>query len=169
MSWHLKATGPALRPRSRSIIARGRTVIQLRVGVLAGDDLAIEGSEPCISQARRASTRLATASTSEMPSCRAWRRDVHRRDSRGAGGSLENITSATLFCKNREAWETWTGKPSAPGSGFPQGLRSGRRLRHDLLVEMEVVAYDLDRLFHGEATPSSAFSTDIPTEGVASP
>ena len=57
------------------------------------------------------------------------------------GGSLENITSATLFCKNREAWETWTRVSRLLRvPAFPKVCVLADVCRHDLLVEMEVVA-----------------------------
>ncbi len=57
------------------------------------------------------------------------------------GGSLANITSATLFCKTREAWEAWervTQLLSLPG--FPRITVIADVCRDDLLVEMEAVA-----------------------------
>jgi enamine deaminase RidA (YjgF/YER057c/UK114 family) len=57
------------------------------------------------------------------------------------GGSLENITSATLFCKNREAWEAWTRVSRLLRiPAFPKVCVMADVCRHDLLVEMEVVA-----------------------------
>jgi enamine deaminase RidA (YjgF/YER057c/UK114 family) len=57
------------------------------------------------------------------------------------GGSLKNITSATLFCKTREAWEAWervTRLLNIPS--FPKICVQADVCRHDLLVEMEAVA-----------------------------
>jgi enamine deaminase RidA (YjgF/YER057c/UK114 family) len=57
------------------------------------------------------------------------------------GGRLENITSATLFCKDRGAWEAWnrvTRLLMVPA--FPQVCVLADVCRPDLLVEMEVVA-----------------------------
>jgi enamine deaminase RidA (YjgF/YER057c/UK114 family) len=57
------------------------------------------------------------------------------------GGSLENITSATLFCKNREAWEAWTRVSRLLKiPAFPKVCVVADVCRHDLLVEMEAVA-----------------------------
>lgn len=57
------------------------------------------------------------------------------------GGSLKNITSATLFCKNQNAWESWnrvTRLLQVPA--FPKVCVLADVCRHDLLVEMEAVA-----------------------------
>jgi enamine deaminase RidA (YjgF/YER057c/UK114 family) len=57
------------------------------------------------------------------------------------GGSLANITSATLFCKDRSAWEAWnrvTRLLKIPE--FPKICVLADVCRHDLLVEMEAVA-----------------------------
>ena len=57
------------------------------------------------------------------------------------GGGLENITSATLFCKNQEAWEAWqrvTRLLQVPD--FPKICVLADVCRDDLLVEMESVA-----------------------------
>jgi enamine deaminase RidA (YjgF/YER057c/UK114 family) len=57
------------------------------------------------------------------------------------GGSLHNITSATLFCKDRAAWEAWnrvTRLLQVPA--FPKVCVLADVCRHDLLVEMESVA-----------------------------
>jgi enamine deaminase RidA (YjgF/YER057c/UK114 family) len=57
------------------------------------------------------------------------------------GGGLSNITSATLFCKNHAAWEAWqrvTALLQIPD--FPKLCVQADVCRHDLLVEMEVVA-----------------------------
>lgn len=57
------------------------------------------------------------------------------------GGSLKNITSATLFCKDQNAWEAWnrvTRLLQLPV--FPKVCVLADVCRHDLLVEMEVVA-----------------------------
>ncbi len=57
------------------------------------------------------------------------------------GGGLENITSATLFCKTREAWEAWervTRLLRVPA--FPKICVQADVCRDDLLVEMEAVA-----------------------------
>jgi len=57
------------------------------------------------------------------------------------GGSLENITSATLFCKDRAAYEAWQRVsrllrvPAIPKISVLADV-----CRHDLLVEMEAVA-----------------------------
>ena len=57
------------------------------------------------------------------------------------GGSLENITSATLFCKDRGAWEAWTRVSRLLRvPEFPKVCVLADVCRHDLLVEMEVVA-----------------------------
>ena len=57
------------------------------------------------------------------------------------GGSLENITSATLFCKTREALEAWTRVNRLLRiPAFPKVCVLADVCRHDLLVEMEVVA-----------------------------
>jgi enamine deaminase RidA (YjgF/YER057c/UK114 family) len=57
------------------------------------------------------------------------------------GGSLQNITSATLFCKDRAAWEAWnrvTQLLQVPA--FPKVCVLADVCRSDLLVEMESVA-----------------------------
>jgi enamine deaminase RidA (YjgF/YER057c/UK114 family) len=57
------------------------------------------------------------------------------------GGSLHNITSATLFCKDVAAWEAWnrvTRLLQVPV--FPKVCVLADVCRHDLLVEMESVA-----------------------------
>jgi enamine deaminase RidA (YjgF/YER057c/UK114 family) len=57
------------------------------------------------------------------------------------GGSLQNITSATLFCKNKEAWEAWervTKLLEVPK--LPKICVIADVCRDDLLVEMEAVA-----------------------------
>ena len=57
------------------------------------------------------------------------------------GGSLRNITSATLFCKDHAAWEAWnrvTRLLQVPY--FPKVCVLADVCRHDLLVEMESVA-----------------------------
>ena len=57
------------------------------------------------------------------------------------GGSLRNITSATLFCKTAEAWEAWQRVCrllQVPDIPFVPVMADV--CRHDLLVEMEVVA-----------------------------
>ena len=57
------------------------------------------------------------------------------------GGSLHNITSATLFCKDQAAWEAWnrvTRLLQVPA--FPRVFMLADVCRHDLLVEMEAVA-----------------------------
>jgi len=57
------------------------------------------------------------------------------------GGSLANITSATLFCKNREAWEAWERVSKLLGiPAFPKVCIVADVCRHNLLVEMEAVA-----------------------------
>jgi len=57
------------------------------------------------------------------------------------GGSLANITSATLFCKTRGAWESWL-KVSRllRVPNFPKVCVLADVCRSDLLVEMEAVA-----------------------------
>ena len=57
------------------------------------------------------------------------------------GGSLENITSSTLFCKDRAAWDAWnrvTRLLKVPA--FPKVCVQADVCRADLLVEMEAVA-----------------------------
>lgn len=57
------------------------------------------------------------------------------------GGSLRNITSATLFCKDQAAWEAWqrvTRLLQVPD--FPKVCVLADVCRDDLLVEMESVA-----------------------------
>ena len=57
------------------------------------------------------------------------------------GGGLKDITSATLFCKNREAfeaWETATRRLAVPA--IPKVCVQADVCRGDLLVEMEAVA-----------------------------
>ena len=57
------------------------------------------------------------------------------------GGSLRNITSATLFCKDKAAWEAWkrvTRLLQIPD--FPMVCVLADVCRDDLLVEMESVA-----------------------------
>lgn len=57
------------------------------------------------------------------------------------GGSLQNITSATLFCKDYAAWEAWnrvTRLLHVPA--IPKICVQADVCRHDLLVEMEAVA-----------------------------
>jgi len=57
------------------------------------------------------------------------------------GGGLEDITSATLFCKNREAWEAWKRATKLLGiPEIPKLCVIADVCRHDLLVEMEAVA-----------------------------
>jgi enamine deaminase RidA (YjgF/YER057c/UK114 family) len=57
------------------------------------------------------------------------------------GGGLENITSATLFCKNRDAWEAWKRVSRLLQIPvFPKICVLADVCRHDLLVEMEAVA-----------------------------
>jgi enamine deaminase RidA (YjgF/YER057c/UK114 family) len=57
------------------------------------------------------------------------------------GGGLEDITSATLFCKNREAWEAWKRATKLLGiPEIPKLCVVADVCRHDLLVEMEAVA-----------------------------
>jgi enamine deaminase RidA (YjgF/YER057c/UK114 family) len=59
----------------------------------------------------------------------------------GQGGGLANITSSTLFCKNREAWEAWNRVSRLLQiPAFPKICVLADVCRHDLLVEMEVVA-----------------------------
>lgn len=60
---------------------------------------------------------------------------------REQGGSLQNITSATLFCKTREAAEGWERATSLLGiPALPKICVQADVCRHDLLVEMEAVA-----------------------------
>ena len=57
------------------------------------------------------------------------------------GGSLRNITSATLFCKDKAAWEAWkrvTRLLQIPD--FPMICVLADVCRDDLLVEMESVS-----------------------------
>ena len=57
------------------------------------------------------------------------------------GGGLKNITSATLFCKDRAAWEAWertTRLLQLPA--IPKVVVLADVCRADLLVEMEAVA-----------------------------
>ena len=57
------------------------------------------------------------------------------------GGTLYHITSATVFCKNQEAWEAWnrvTRLLQVPD--FPKICVLADVCRDDLLVEMESVA-----------------------------
>ena len=57
------------------------------------------------------------------------------------GGGLSHITSATLFCKDHAAWEAWQRVSillQIPD--FPKVCVQADVCRHDLLVEMEVVA-----------------------------
>jgi enamine deaminase RidA (YjgF/YER057c/UK114 family) len=57
------------------------------------------------------------------------------------GGGLRNITSATVFCKNREAWEAWERVTRLLGvSSLPAVCVLADVCRGDLLVEMEAVA-----------------------------
>lgn len=57
------------------------------------------------------------------------------------GGSLDNITSATLFCKNRSAWEAWMRvNRLLRVPAFPKVCVLANVCRDDLLVEMEAVA-----------------------------
>ena len=57
------------------------------------------------------------------------------------GGGLQNIASATLFCKNREAWEAWERVTKLLGvPALPKVSVLADVCRHDLLVEMEAVA-----------------------------
>jgi enamine deaminase RidA (YjgF/YER057c/UK114 family) len=57
------------------------------------------------------------------------------------GGGLQNITSATLFCKNRAAREAWERACRLLRIGdFPKVCVQADVCRHDLLVEMEAVA-----------------------------
>jgi enamine deaminase RidA (YjgF/YER057c/UK114 family) len=57
------------------------------------------------------------------------------------GGGLQNITSATVFCKNREAWEAWKRVTKLLGvPALPKICVLADVCRHDLLVEMEAVA-----------------------------
>jgi enamine deaminase RidA (YjgF/YER057c/UK114 family) len=57
------------------------------------------------------------------------------------GGALKDITSATLFCKNREAWEAWERVTRLLGiAALPKVCVQADVCRHDLLVEMEAIA-----------------------------
>lgn len=57
------------------------------------------------------------------------------------GGSLSSITSATLFCKDRAAWEAWQRVSRLLQlPAFPKVCVLADVCRHDLLVEMEAVA-----------------------------
>ncbi|PTY06200.1 hypothetical protein DB347_12190 [Opitutaceae bacterium EW11] len=57
------------------------------------------------------------------------------------GGTLENITSATLFCKTREAWEAWRRVSQLLRlPAFPKVCVLADVCRDNLLVEMEAVA-----------------------------
>ena len=57
------------------------------------------------------------------------------------GGSLRNITSATLFCKDQAAWEAWQRVSKLLQlPSFPKICVIADVCRHDLLVEMEAVA-----------------------------
>jgi len=57
------------------------------------------------------------------------------------GGGLENISSATLFCKNRAAWEAWERACRLLRvREFPKVCVQADVCRHNLLVEMEAVA-----------------------------
>ncbi len=57
------------------------------------------------------------------------------------GGSLGDITSATLFCKTKEAWEAWDRATRLLGiPSFPRICMIADVCRDDLLVEMEAVA-----------------------------
>jgi enamine deaminase RidA (YjgF/YER057c/UK114 family) len=57
------------------------------------------------------------------------------------GGGLKNITSATLFCKDRSAWEVWERTSRLLQlPEIPKVCILADVCRDDLLVEMEVVA-----------------------------
>lgn len=57
------------------------------------------------------------------------------------GGGLENIVSATLFCKDAAAWEAWERTTRLLGVPFiPKISVIADVCRDDLLVEMEAVA-----------------------------
>jgi enamine deaminase RidA (YjgF/YER057c/UK114 family) len=57
------------------------------------------------------------------------------------GGSLANIKSATLFCKDRDSWEAWNRVSRLlKVPEFPKVCILADVCRHDLLVEMEAVA-----------------------------
>lgn len=57
------------------------------------------------------------------------------------GGSLENITSATLFCKDRASFEAWQRVSRLLRiPALPKVCVLADVCRHDLLVEMEAVA-----------------------------
>ncbi len=57
------------------------------------------------------------------------------------GGGLANITSATLFCRNRDAWEAWNRvSRMLQMPAIPKVCVLADVCRHDLLVEMEAVA-----------------------------
>ncbi len=60
---------------------------------------------------------------------------------REQGGGLENISSATLFCKNREAWDAWERATHLLGiPALPKVCVLADVCRDNLLVEMEAVA-----------------------------
>ena len=57
------------------------------------------------------------------------------------GGGLQNITSATLFCKTKEAWEAWERVSRLLGvPNIPKVCVLADVCRDNLLVEMEAVA-----------------------------
>ncbi len=57
------------------------------------------------------------------------------------GGTLENITSATLFCKTKEAWQAWERATKLLGvPSLPKVCVMADVCRDNLLVEMEAVA-----------------------------
>jgi enamine deaminase RidA (YjgF/YER057c/UK114 family) len=57
------------------------------------------------------------------------------------GGGLQNITSATLFCKNRDAWLAWVrASRLLRVPEFPKVCVLADVCRENLLVEMEAVA-----------------------------
>ena len=57
------------------------------------------------------------------------------------GGSLRNITSATIFCKDKAAWEAWTRVTRLlQVPDFPKIFVLADVCRDDLLVEMESVS-----------------------------
>ncbi|AOS45607.1 Putative aminoacrylate peracid reductase RutC [Lacunisphaera limnophila] len=57
------------------------------------------------------------------------------------GGGLGHITSATLFCKDRAAWEAWERTTQLLGlPKIPKICLLADVCRDDLLVEMEAVA-----------------------------
>jgi enamine deaminase RidA (YjgF/YER057c/UK114 family) len=59
----------------------------------------------------------------------------------GQGGGLQSVTSATVFCKTRAAWEAWERVCGLlQVREFPRVCVQADVCRRDLLVEMEAVA-----------------------------